>query len=206
MHEEHEQSNLQRKKRWNRNKIRLLLLSFILIMTMTVGGVMAYIFTKTASKANKFTPSEVTCAVTENFDGTYKKNVNVKNTGDTEAYIRVKLVTYRVNAEGEHIGGLATIPDFDPGENWIKHEGYYYYTLPVTPKEKPATDLIGGGTFTGGGIALKGTYADADGGRQVIEVMAEAIQSGPAKSVGESWGVSISPGSVTDYTQGGGGI
>lgn len=48
-------------------------------------------------------------------------------------------------------------------------------------------------------IALTGSYDDADGGKQVIEVMAEAIQSGPADAVGKSWGVSISKGSVTAY-------
>lgn len=130
--------------------------------------------------------------MTESFNGTTKSNVNVKNTGDTEAYIRVKLVTYRVNDEGQHIGGTATIPSFTPGTNWVAYGDYYYYTLPVAPDDEPAADLIDS-------ITLTGSYVDADGGKQVIEVMAEAIQSGPANAVGNSWGVSISEGSVTAY-------
>ena len=41
--------------------------------------------------------------------------------------------------------------------------------------------------------------SDPDGGKQVIEVMAEAIQSEPVQAVGEAWGVSISPDKVTAY-------
>ncbi len=131
---------------------------------------------------NEFTPSNVACKVTETFDGNTKKNVYVTNTGDTEAYIRVKLVTYRVNDEGQHIGGTATIPDFTPGENWKEFGGYYYYTLPVAPDDEPTADLIDS-------VTLTGKYTDADGGKQVIEVMAEAIQSAPANAVKEAWGI-----------------
>ena len=63
----------------------------------------------------------------------------------------------------------------------------------------PETDLISE-------ITLEDAYDDSDGGKQVIEVMAEAIQSVPDEAVGEAWGVKISKGSVTSYeTQGGAG-
>ena len=159
---------------------------------MAVGGTVAYLATHSGPIQNSFKPSFVDCEVMESFNGTTKSEVNVQNTGDTEAYIRVKLVTYRVNDDGQHIGGIATIPDFTPGENWKEFGGYYYYTLPVAPNAEPAADLIDS-------ITLTGSYDDADGGKQVIEVMAEAIQSGPADAVGKSWGVSISKGSVTAY-------
>lgn len=163
-----------------------------MLVTVAVGGTLAYLTTKDTPVTNTFTPSVVACKVTENFYGTEKENVNVENTGDTEAYIRVKLVTYRVNDQDQHIGGAAAIPFFTPGTNWVKFNDYYYYTLPVNPNEKPANNLIDQ-------ITLTGSYADADGGKQTIEVMAEAIQSGPAEAVGQAWGVSISQGSVTSY-------
>ena len=163
------------------------------MVTIAVGGTVAYLVTQDEPITNTFTPSHVTCKVDENFDGKTKTNVNVTNTGDTEAYIRVKLVTYRVNEANQHIGGTATIPAFDPGTHWVKHnDGYYYYTLPVKPNEQPTSDLISS-------ITLKDSYTDADGGKQVIEVMAEAIQSAPAEAIGESWRVTISEGSVTAY-------
>lgn len=182
----------RRRRRRNRSKTGTLLLSLLLIVTMAVGGTVAYLATHSGLIQNSFKPSFVDCEVKESFNGTTKSEVNVQNTGDTEAYIRVKLVTYRVNDDGQHIGGIATIPDFTPGENWKEFGGYYYYTLPVAPNAEPAADLIDS-------IALTGSYDDADGGKQVIEVMAEAIQSGPADAVGKSWCVSISKGSVTAY-------
>lgn len=185
-----------RSRRRRRNcKAEALFLSLLFLVIVSVGGTMAYLLTKTASIENKFTPSKVTCLVTEQFNNNIKKKVNVTNTGDTEAYIRVKLVTYRVNEKEQHIGGVAEVPEFTPGTNWVEHNGYYYYTLPVAPGGKPEYDLIGDS-----GITLEGTYPDADGGKQVIEVMAEAIQSNPARAVGDSWGVSITEGNVTTYT------
>lgn len=190
-HGKYEAKHLQRRRR-NSRKTGTLLLSLLLVVTLAIGGTVAYLTTHSDPVQNNFTPSFVDCEVTESFNGTTKSNVNVKNTGDTEAYIRVKLVTYRVNDEGQHIGGTATIPSFTPGTNWVAYGDYYYYTLPVAPDDEPAADLIDS-------ITLTGSYVDADGGKQVIEVMAEAIQSGPANAVGNSWGVSISEGSVTAY-------
>lgn len=192
-HGKYEAKHLQRKRRHRKSaKAGTLLLSLLVLVTLAIGGTLAYLTTDTDPVENKFTPSYVDCEVTESFDGTTKSNVNATNTGDTEAYIRVKLVTYRVNDEGQHIGGTAEIPAFTPGTNWFKYGDYYYYTRPVAPGDKPAADLIDS-------ITLTGSYDDADGGKQVIEVMAEAIQSGPAEAVGSSWSVSISEGSVTAY-------
>lgn len=83
--------------------------------------------------------------------------------------------------DGKHIGGTAEIPDFTPGEGWVKYGDYYYYTQPVAPNAKPATNLISS-------ITLTGSYTDADGGMQAIDVMAEAIQSVPADAVKAAWG------------------
>ena len=189
-HGKYEARHLQPKRKRRSNKAGTMFLSLLLVVTLAISGTVAYLVTKSEPVENKFMPSHVACQVTEDFDGTTKSNVNVTNTGDTAAYIRVKLVTYRVNDDGQHIGGIATIPDFTPGENWKEFGGYYYYTLPVAPNAEPAADLIDS-------IALTGSYDDADGGKQVIEVMAEAIQSGPADAVGKSWGVTVENGVIT---------
>lgn len=187
----------QRRRKRRSRKTGTLLFSLVLLLTMMIGGTLAYLTMKTDPIQNRFTPSQVSCTVTEDFNGTVKKNVNVTNDSDIEAYIRVKLVSYRVNndTEPKRIGGTATIPEFNPGTNWFKYGDYYYYTLPVAPGQEPAYDLIGNP-----GISLTESYDDADGGKQVIEVMAEAIQSSPASAVGQSWGVTISQGSVQPYT------
>ena len=103
----------------------------------------------------------------------------------------MKLVTYRVNSDGERIGGTAVIPNFTPGEGWFEKDGFYYYKSPVAPNKTPATNLIGND-----GITLV-EYTDADGGRQVIDVIAEAIQSVPASVVAENWDVTVDKDGVT---------
>lgn len=186
------QRPVRRRKRRSK-KTGTLLFSLVLLLTMMVGGTLAYLTIQTSPVVNQFTPSHVSCTVKEDFDGKTKSNVNVRNDSDINAYIRVKLVTYRVNDQGQHIGGTATIPTFTPGSGWVEHGGYYYYTQPVAPGASPAANLIGS-------IELTESYTDADGGKQVIEVMAEAIQSVPATAVQNSWGVTITPGKVADYT------
>ena len=185
-----ESQHSQTEKKHNLNKLQLLILSLLVVTTVTVGGTVAYLTTKTAPVTNTFTPSKVTGEVTEEFNGTVKKNIQVENTGDIAVYVRVKLVTYRVNKDNQHIGGVATIPDFTLGTDWVKRGEYYYYTKPVEPG-KSSSSL----TDTSG-ITLR-KYEDADGGKQVIEVMAEMIQSVPDTAVKEAWGVKIAPNSVT---------
>ena len=182
-----------RRKAHHTGRLTAMVIATALLLALAISGTVAWLTTKDAPITNTFNPSKVACEVTESFNGTVKSSVNVKNTGDIDAYIRVKLVTYRTNKQGQHIGGTAEIPAFTPGAGWMEYKGYYYYTKPVAPNAQPEKALIDS-------IELKASYDDADGGRHAIDVMAEAIQSVPAKAVGEAWGVTISEGSVTAYS------
>ena len=188
-------ARLVRKPHKGRGRLAMMVLSVVLLLGVAIGGTLAWLSTKTTPVTNTFTPAKVACDVTENFDEDtgVKTNVNVTNTGNIAVYIRVKLVTYRTNDAGQHIGGTAVLPTFKLGADWVKHGEYYYYTLPVAPGKKPAANLAEK-------MTLKPSYEDADGGKQALDVMAEAIQSAPEKAVGEAWGVHISQGSVTDYS------
>ena len=186
-HGKYKAQHLQHRRKRRSKKTVMLFLSLLLVATMVVGGTLAYLFTNTEPVENIFTPSYVSCSVTEEFNGTTKRNVNVTNTGNIDAYIRVTLVTYRVNEDGQHIGGTAAIPTFTPGAGWVKYGEYYYYTLPVAASGTPNSPLI-----DETGIKLTGSYDDADGGKQVIEVMAEAIQSVPDTAVKDAWGTGFS--------------
>lgn len=166
-------------------RVTAIVMATVLLLALAIGGTVAWLSTKSAPITNTFNPSQVTCKVTENFDGTVKTNVNVENTGNIDAFIRVKLVTYRTNNAGEHIGGTATLPDFALGAGWVKHGDYYYYTKPVEPNRTPEANLTNK-------MTLKGNYDDADGGRQAIDVMAEAIQSVPEAAVQAAWGENFS--------------
>lgn len=166
-------------------KMMVLAISIILLLSTAVMGTMMFLVSKTPVVTNTFDPAKVTCEVQEQFDGTVKKNVTAKNTSNIDAYLRIKLVSYRVNADGESIGGTAEIPNFTPGSGWFEQDGFYYYHKPVAPGEIPEVKLIGDS-----GITLV-TYTDADGGKQVIEVIAEAIQAKPTSVVADQWNVTV---------------
>lgn len=190
-------ARLVRKPHKGRGRLAMMVLSVVLLLALAVGGTLAWLSTKTTSVTNTFTPAEVNCKVEEDFDENtgVKTKVNVTNTGNIAVYIRVKLVTYRTNDDGQHIGGTADLPKFALGENWVEKNSYYYYTLPVAPGEKPEANLADS-------MTLEKSYKDADGGKQALDVMAEAIQSAPEKAVGEAWGVTITPNSVKPYQTG----
>lgn len=188
----------KRRKSTASRKVIVLAIAAVLLLSATVTGTLMYLVSKTTAVINTFEPATVTCEVQENFDGTVKKDVTVKNTSNIDAYLRVKLVTYRVNADGERIGGTAAIPSFTPGEGWFEKDGFYYYNKPVAPNKTPAANLIGND-----GITLV-KYTDADGGRQVIEVIAEAIQSVPTSVVADNWNVTVDANGVISGPSGSG--
>lgn len=168
-----------------KGRLTAMIVSVVLILALAIGGTIAWMSTKTDSVVNTFNPSQVTCRVEEEFNGETKTNVNVTNTGDISAFIRVKLVSYRTNEAGQHIGGVAEAPTVNFGYYWTYFDGYYYYTKPVAPGATPAANLAEA-------IELVKDYADADGGHQSIDVIAEAIQAGPEAAVQAAWGNNFS--------------
>ena len=173
----------------------------VVILTAAVGGTMAWLSTQTQDLTNTFVPAKVTCAVVEDFtDKTTKKDVRIQNTGTTDAYIRAMIVAnwctaadangktkvvapYAVNAS--HFPGL-------PGSDWVEHDGFYYYTLPVAPGQTT------GNLFT----SCTPNNAEKPEGADHLEVniICQAVQSTPAAAVGEAWKVTIAPNSVTAYS------
>ena len=197
-HEAASSRSVQKRIRPN-GRLTAMVIATVMLLALAIGGTVAWLTSSTGPITNTFTPSHVSCEVKEDFNrGTgVKSNVKVQNTSDIPAFIRVKLVTYRTNDKGDHIGGTAELQNFAPaaGSGWVEHNGYYYYTQPVDPQDftKNLIESI---------ILENYTSVDADGGHQAIDVMAEAIQSMPERAVGEAWGVTIAPNSVTPYNAG----
>ena len=154
-------------------RLTAIVLATVTLLALAVGGTIAWIKADTTPVQNTFTYASVTTTVEEELDGNVKKDVRAKNTGDIDAFIRIKLVPYRTNAERQRIGGDATLDSFTIGADWK------YYTKPVAPGEYTG--------FLTREIVLK-TYTDADGGYQSLDVMAEAIQSTPEAAVKDAWG------------------
>ena len=161
-------------------RLTAIVLATVTLLALAVGGTIAWLNAKTDPVVNSFSYGKITTEIEEKFENNVKENVAAKNTGSADAFIRIKLVSYRTNGEGQRIGGAAPLQSFTPGDNWVKYGDYYYYTLPVA-KDCSTGILVDR-------IELM-TYNDADGGYQSIDVVAEAIQSAPTDAITQAWGI-----------------
>lgn len=187
----------------NKNKSLYLIASLLLIMAVTIGGVIAFITTQTDSVENIFKSSTCGTTVDENFDGDVKTDVKILNTGDTESYIRAKVLVKWVKGEGTDKVVSATVPllgekgkpesgdyymNLDFKHGWVEHDGYYYYTEPVAGSS--STKVL---------ITEAAPLKDNGDYKLEITILAESIQVSPKDAIHESWHVDIDDGKVTDY-------
>lgn len=189
----------KRKVRYRVNKTLFALLAIVMVIGAVVGTTVAFLVDKTGNVQNTFEYAKVSCEVTETFTGTSKSNVQITNTGTTDAYIRA---TYVVNWVDSATGNIvASVPKGysyelteNPGGMWRKdRDGYFYYLTPVAPKASTPGSLLN----------CTVTYPDNNPEYTLsVKILATAIQSTPAKAVTEAWGVTISQGSVTTYNAG----
>ena len=188
------------------NKKSVLITSVALLLLVAVGTSLAYVFTKTDPVENKFDPSKVSCAVVEVVEkgdssentanvvqtGKSKTNVQIKNTGDTDAYIRAAVVVNWMNEDGTRAWATKPVQGADYSisynlndNGWVDGgDGYYYYTQPVDPGDM-TNILITSATQNATGP--KGT----DGTQYYlsIEIVASAIQADGmgAASAKDAW-------------------
>ena len=192
------------------NKKSIIITSVILLLLVAVGTTLAYVFTETEPVENTFIPSQVSCAVVENgkepVSGSLvnisdsKNNVQIQNTGDTDAYIRVAVTVNWMNADGTRVWAQKPIQNTDYtitynlSENgWFDGgDGFYYYSKAVSPTSpNNLTEiLISNAALMSGVTAPVGT--DNTQYYLSIEIVASAIQSTPASTVSDQWGVTVS--------------
>lgn len=160
--------------------------SLALLLLVVVATTIAFIITDTNSVKNTFTPSKVSCAVVENAADTEhyadkvevseKKDVKIKNTGDTDAYIRVAVVVNWVNADGR-VWAQKPIQDTDytitynlseDGWTYRDEDGFYYYSKAVSPKSTTSVLITN--------VTDKNT-APSEDYYLSVEIIASAIQS-----------------------------
>ena len=172
-----------------------------LVTVAAVGVTLAFMFKK-ANVKNTFVPAEVFCTVHEKLDGEditesaakggEKTDIRVENTGKVNEYLRVRLVSYFVDAGGNVTGAEPSVyPDITLNDGWTAGSNHtYYYTKKVEP-----------GGFTSA-MCQPFTLAEKvlrDGTTiyQVVEVFAEAVQAEPADAAHEAWGVTVEDGTIT---------
>lgn len=167
-------------------KSAALLVSLLLILTVTVGGTIAFLMDSDGPLHNLFNPSKVTTKVVEDvtIDPTKKQDVKIQNTGDTDAWIRATVIVTWQDEDG-NVYGQAPVKgtaytDWTPGINWLKGDhGFYYYTKPV-----------GSGAITPNAllteISLIGV-SPAEGYYLTVEIIGSGIQSEPAYVFNTEW-------------------
>ena len=171
-------------ERNNKRKSRVLLSSLVIALMFVVGVTTAYLMTNTNSITNTFQPAQVACAVEETFDGTTKENVKIKNTGNTEAYIRAAVIVTWKDGENGNVYGSAPVAGEDyeininSGDWFMASDGYYYYKSPVASGGET-------GVLISSCTAVQGKAPVGYGLN--VEILCTAIQSTPTDFVTERW-------------------
>ena len=173
-------------KRINK-KVILLAVSLMLILSAAIGGTVAYLIDQTGSITNTFTPANVTPHINEDFNGSVKKNVQITNSGDIPAYIRVKVVVTWKDKD-DNVYGAAPKAGEDyiwtkpENSKWFWKGGFYYYSEPVAAEG--TTDVLFTDCKPFDGKAPEGYSLSVD-------IHAQAIQSTPTTAVTSAWKVTV---------------
>ena len=183
----HLKKNMRRKRR-NRQKATMLLTSLALLLTLLIGGTVAFMIVKDGPITNLFASSMVTCEVEETFADGVKSNVTIKNTGDTTAYIRAAIVVTWKDAEngnvygGKPVAGTDYTISLNETDWFLGSDGFYYYKNPVAA-ENSTTNLI---------ISCSPVANETPAGYGLnVEILGSAIQSVPDSVVEDHWGVQV---------------
>ena len=171
------------------NRAAVLCMAIIMLIGAVVGSTVAFLITNTGPVENKFAYASVSCNVKEDFNGSIKKNVQITNTGSTDAYIRATYVVNWLDAQGNIV---ASVPEGysytlteNPDSKWTKgNDGYFYYLSPVAPDKSTPGSLL----------TCTVTRPENPKYRLSVEILATAIQSVPEDAVKAAWGADFSIG------------
>jgi hypothetical protein len=157
----------------------------------SVDATVAYLFTNTDSAENAFVPAVVACVVQDDYLDNITSDVRVKNTGTTEAYVRVAVVINWQDAKDDVIGrtpveGVDYTVTFNETD-WFFYEGFWYCKEPV------AVGYVSKVLVE----ELEPAPLDLPEGYHLsVEFVASAVQSQPDAAVQEAWGVDVEDGTL----------
>lgn len=173
----------------------------------------AYMVHLTETYSNRLVTADVEATVREVFDkdNSVKSSIKVENTGELDAYIRVRLVGYWQDSKGYPVGLDFIMPTITINStDWIAStaEPYTYYYKHIVPKYDSSSDEDLTNELITGSISLTMVNDPYNGVNYeyypVIEVFAEAIQAegttdtGNVPAVEDAWNVTLdSAGNIT---------
>lgn len=156
-----------------KKKSLLLVAGIVLMLTIAIGGTIAYLVANTESITNTFEPGKVPITIGENtFDGKTKSSVYVVNNGNVLAYIRAKIIVTWKDVQGNVSGTPVKSSDYAMiiGDDWDRGtDGFYYYKYRVGAGD-PTTNLINSCTKAAGANQPAGYDLS-------VEIIAESIQA-----------------------------
>lgn len=167
-------------------KTATLLVAIVLLLGVAVGTTVAYLIDKTNEIKNEFEYAKTDVTVTEEFNGTTKSNVQVKNNSNIPVYIRATYVANWVDAHGNIVTSVPEEYKYqlteNPDDAWKKVGDYYYYPTPVQPGDSTAGSLLTCTVTYPAGVATPDYTLN-------VEILATAIQSEPIAAITNAWGV-----------------
>lgn len=182
--------------RWNRSFV--VLAALLVLVLGIVGTTLAWLTDKTTDLTNTFEYANVSCKVSEEVgeNNTWKNNVRIQNTGNTDAYIRATYVVTIRDEEGNILYDAYETEDFKKymtsleskisGLFWQQgSDGYWYYMLPVAPNKETEVNLFREKIFP---LRIKINEKFA---YTYIEILASAVQAMPTNAVTEAWGATV---------------
>ncbi len=177
-------------KKLKLKKSAVLLTSLVLVMTAVAGGTLAFLLDTADPVVNTFEPSEVPIEVHEDIKNGYKENVQIKNTGNVDAYIRAKVLVNWIDSEGNIVPSVPqeytrteNTEMFAKNTGWVYYDedGFYYYIRKVGSNE--STDILIGECK----MFYDGT--DEPQYRLQVDIIAQSIQAEPSSVVETEWGI-----------------
>lgn len=158
----------------------IVLASLVLLLCAVVTPTLAFLLDQSDPIRNVFQNSVVTSQVDEDpFEGTTKTNVTIRNTGDTQAWIRAAIIVTWKDGENGNVYGGAPVAGTDYNislntTDWIKgSDGFYYHKAPVDPAQNTKVLINSCAPVeakTPAGYGLN------------VEIISSAIQSKPASA------------------------
>ena len=173
----------------------ILLLTLVLLIGSGIGMTVGFLSTRTEPVQNDFTYGKVSCEVLETFDKEnnryIKRDVRIKNTGNTSAYIRVLLVFTWKDADGNvYVNKPQINKDYqinpDLSQGWSIYPNSigtfsYYYKYPVAAGDETPILIDSLSQIPGVVVPENGKYALS------VEIVADAVQAEPADAVMNAW-------------------
>lgn len=158
----------------------IIFLTITLLALLVIGGTMAWFTSTPDALENNFTAGTVEIEVDEhgfkdvedvNPGDTYTKQVSVKSSGSKQTYVRVKLTPqWNPSNLSVHLVTLNTNDGAD--DDWVFHDGWYYYKWILRPGALETTLLLESVTFDSEEMGN-----EYQGATFTLKVEAEAVQA-----------------------------